>query len=123
MGMREKLIELLSENFAEFCNVDIITGNCKIRAITFDADKFADHLIANGVTIQKWIPVTERLPKEDNFLAVTKGKLVGEAFIMQGEIYWQEDAVEWDDAEPITERVTHWMPLPEPPSGERRTDD
>ena len=49
--MREKLIEVLSENFAEFCNVDIIAGHCKIRAITFDADKFAGHLIANGVTI------------------------------------------------------------------------
>ena len=75
----------------------------------------ANILIENGVTIQKWIPVTERLPEEDNFIAVTKLGLVGEAFIMQGEIYWQEDAVEWADAEPITARVTHWMPLPEPP--------
>ena len=71
--------------------------------------------IVKDINVPSWIPVTERLPKEDNFLAVTKGGLVGEAFIMQGEIYWQEDAVEWDDAEPITERVAHWMPLPEPP--------
>lgn len=49
--MREKLIELLSEDFVEFCNVDIIAGHCKIRAITFDVDRFADHLIANGVVV------------------------------------------------------------------------
>ena len=51
MGMRKKLIELLSEDVVEFCNVDIIAGHCKIRAITFNVDNFADHLIANGVTI------------------------------------------------------------------------
>jgi hypothetical protein len=28
-----------------------------------DAEKCVDHLIANGVTVQKWVPVTERLPE------------------------------------------------------------
>ena len=50
--MREKLIELLSENFCEYCNVDIIAGKCKISAITFNVEEFADYLIAHGVTIQ-----------------------------------------------------------------------
>lgn len=49
--MREKLIELLSENFVDFCNVDIIAGHAKIRAITFRADDFADYLISHGVTL------------------------------------------------------------------------
>lgn len=49
--MRDKLIELLSENFVDFCHVVVVAGNCKISAVTLDADKFADHLIANGVTI------------------------------------------------------------------------
>jgi hypothetical protein len=57
--MRNKLIELLSENFVEFCNVQIIAGNAKISAVTIDAEKFADHLLANGVTVQQWIPVKE----------------------------------------------------------------
>lgn len=56
---RGKLIELLSyfgdgyvaENRHIVCDTKI----CEI----------ADHLIANGVTIQKWIPVTERLPQEE----------------------------------------------------------
>ena len=51
MGMREKLIELLSENISEFCKLSVIRGTTKITAITLDADRFADHLIANGVTI------------------------------------------------------------------------
>lgn len=28
------------------------------------AENIADDLIANGVTVQEWIPVTERLPEE-----------------------------------------------------------
>ena len=51
MTDREKLIELLNENFTEYCKVDIIAGHCKIRAITFEVDRFADYLISNGVTI------------------------------------------------------------------------
>ena len=60
MNDRERLIELLSENFVEYSNVQLIAGNCKISAITLDADKMADHLIANGVVVQKqgkWIAV------------------------------------------------------------------
>lgn len=63
--MRDKLIELLSENFVDFCHVVMVAGNCKISAVTLDADKFADRLIANGVTfaeslvgINKTSPVT-----------------------------------------------------------------
>ena len=51
MGMREKLIELLSDNISEFCKLSVIRGTTKITGITFDADRFADYLIANGVTI------------------------------------------------------------------------
>mgnify|MGYP007133149958 CR=1 FL=1 len=59
MDVREKLIKLLSDNFVDFINVDIVAGNCKIRAITFNADDFADCLIANGVTITPAVPGPE----------------------------------------------------------------
>lgn len=49
--MRDKLIDLLSENFVDFCHVVMVAGNCKISAVTLEADKFADHLISLGVTI------------------------------------------------------------------------
>ena len=45
---REKLIELLKSG--------------GVRGFPFNA-ALADHLIANGVTVQKWIPVSERLPE------------------------------------------------------------
>lgn len=35
-------------------------------------ERIANHLLANGVTVQKWIPVTERLPeKEGQYLIWT----------------------------------------------------
>jgi hypothetical protein len=51
--MREKLIELLQSSPTD------IMGNHGVGAL-------ADHLVASGVTFaadNKWIPVTERLPK------------------------------------------------------------
>ena len=107
MGMREKLIELL----------------CKAHGMATDASLFedasyaqqleteADHLIANGVTIQKWIPVTEQ-PKERGFYFVTvKHWLDGKPVTI--EAYW--NSVDWMSCErrhELTPRVTHWMPLP-----------
>ena len=58
MTDRETLIKLLNHvgsNVMQFK-----TGNF--------IESLADYLIANGVTIQNWIPVTERLP--DNFVSV-----------------------------------------------------
>ena len=111
MTDREKLIDLLSENFTEYCNVDIVAGHCKIRAITFDVDRFADFLISNGVTFQRWIPVTERLPEHEDAVL---------CFIKNG----QQDILQFDKFENLwvgmqwtykRHAVTHWMPLPEPP--------
>jgi hypothetical protein len=51
MTDREKLIEILGENISEYCRLSIIAGTTKITGVTFDAYRFADHLIANGVTI------------------------------------------------------------------------
>ena len=56
--MREKLIELLQDSVYE--NVELDDGY-----VGYDVnyDNIANYLIANGVTVQKWIPVTERLPE------------------------------------------------------------
>lgn len=92
--MREKLIELLRE-------VQYLGGL---------EEKIADHLIANGVTIQKWIPVSERLP-EVGETAIALGSRGG-VYVAQykGSIYWHKLNARCHMCEP-----THWMPLPEMP--------
>jgi hypothetical protein len=97
--MREKLIELLADS----------------EHMSYE--KQADHLIANGVTIAKWIPVTERLPKHFGTFIVALKDMNG---------YCSTNAADYDYSQqrwrglPMGARdeVTHWMPLPEPPKGE-----
>ena len=93
--MREKLIEL----------IQAAVSGCA----TYWAGLIADHLIANGVTIQKWIPVTERLPKESgHYLVCTvhefyKTANIEKAHFRSGGFYG--NGGHWSN-------VTHWMPLP-----------
>ena len=75
----------------------------------------ADHLIANGVTVQKWIPVSERLPEDWKERVLVKIKdannIIGHPD-MDTDRYMGDIWVRWGH------NVTHWMPLPEPPKGE-----
>ena len=107
MGMREKLIELVK-------NV-----RSKIT-VWHTSEEIADMLIANGVTIQKWIPVTERLPRPNKLVLCWWQSGDGERE-HYGFATFQSHGVWYVSNEGMPE-VTHWMPLPEPPSGERRTD-
>ncbi|MBQ8360008.1 MAG: DUF551 domain-containing protein [Oscillospiraceae bacterium] len=83
-------------------------------------EDIADHLIANGVTVQKWIPVTERLPDK-------MGKYICQYVFGENteypfyQVLWYFTAVEkphFQHEGSMGLRVTHWMPLPEPPKGE-----
>lgn len=58
--MRDKLIELIEE--AAIQHLDAYAN----------AGRVADYLIDHGVTIQRWIPVEERLPEEDGDYLVCK---------------------------------------------------
>ena len=78
------------------------------------ANEIADPLIAAGVTIQRWIPVTERLPEDYNLIvALTVG---GDRIIAAHDKYgW----LRYGGYECERNRsITHWMPLPEPPGKE-----
>ena len=61
MDVKKKLTELLD--------------NFPVQMEWHSNEELADHLIANGVTIQQWIPVTERLPTTDGrFMVTIKGR-------------------------------------------------
>lgn len=122
MDVREKLIEILKQAPFEGKVLDEWWLEEKIKAI-------ADHLIANDITVQKWISVNDRLPIEEakahehgwpgeycEFLVmIEKGSL-------PTTLYYDLEENEWFRINTASERetyeVTHWMPLPEPPKGE-----
>ena len=113
MADREKLIELIRQFY--------------MNNFIHSYQRLADHLIANGVTIQRWIPVTERLPDtipcgagtaySEAVNVLTTGRKVltaiwdGTDFIADAE-FWEAEG----------EEITHWtpvlLPLPEAPKGE-----
>ena len=121
---REKLIELFNESlFAESWDSNDYPND----------EAAVDYLIANGVTVQKWIPVTERLPEADgDYLVFERGYIVPAirvlSFAKDGrkvdkyDFYrgwknvWYRYDSEWGHL--TIDDVTHWMPLPEPPKGE-----
>ena len=65
----------------------------------------ADKLIANGVTVQEWVSVDDRLPGVGNIVLIyseTDGVCLDS---------YSDDTFDYFD-------VTHWMPMPQPPKGE-----
>ena len=75
------------------------------------SEEIAENLIANGVTMQEWISVEDRLPtREDaneteSILAINKDeRYVGR---------WV-----WDIVARWPTEFTYWMPIPQPPKGE-----
>ena len=116
MDVREKLVELI---FSSLCRH--IHKSCKL------AENITDDLITNGVTVQEWISVNDRLPDKDGCYIVTAcdegcscgdgiwyDTVVTEAEHYKGEWSWNENGTEYD----ITDFVTHWQPMPQPPKGE-----
>lgn len=94
-----------------------------------DALKSANAEIARLTEAERWIPVSERLPEERGYyLAVVHRTAPDELGgnetrirIMQwmGEDWrYAYHVPEWINRE-ITDTVTHWMPLPEPPESRR----
>ena len=116
---REKLIDLIEttvprEKVAAYGEVPVTVG------------RIADHLIANGVTVQQWIPVTERLPESKEKLLVYGGNIeiwfngVKQPMpsIFTGYMRGLDEGwFTWDTDDYISD-VTHWMPLPQPPDEE-----
>ena len=108
MDVREKLVELL--------DIIIQPGQKTLGDI-------ADYLISNGVTVQEWISVDDRLPDETGrYLAVKKRIAPDEfggsrtdivilRFFVDDGFRMPTHIPDWINEE-INEEVTHWMPLP-----------
>ena len=114
--MKEKLIELFQTSPMD------VMGNHPVGSL-------ADWLIANGVTIQKWIPASEP-PKEDGKDLVRK--LIFDRTSIIDVLSYAHDGEKVDKYDLEGEKnvwykydsevgyyasggVTHWMPLPEMP--------
>lgn len=109
MDVREKLVELLTEFYG-----------CDPMYYNVDALAIADYLVSNGVTVQEWISVDDRLPEYSNdefadAVLVTDGFVQHMAYFVGGEWRFAESG---EIKEPMWYRITHWMPLPELPKGE-----
>ena len=109
MNVREKLVELIEQSGACF-DCFPVAGYEKD-----EIENIASHLIANGVTVQEWISVDDRLPQ--NFVSVLGYMTDAEEFPPVRECYTVGNAFFFPalgDVHP----VSHWCELPKPPKGE-----
>ena len=103
MTDRERLLEILNVPIYPHEQVDPL-------------EAVADYLLDNGVTFQKWIPVTERLPDSQGTYLCRYGFGQFVDYMTTGCIDWIafDKHPHWQHASTGL-FVTHWMPLPEPP--------
>ena len=129
MDIKEKLVEQLREVASKtppICRYDnpdeiehfgkTITVYCKPFEQFQELMRDAADYIANGVTVQEWILVTERLPEKGEEVLVfdTRENWTGFAWLRPDETW---TILGFDFHFDLGE-VTHWMPLPQPPKGE-----
>ena len=93
--------------------IDVVWKIDTMRAVGVELSECVDHLISNGVTVQKWIPVSERLPEKSGYYLteIRKGNEMVLAYSSRHRAFNAFDEVE--NEFPVD--VTYWMPLPEPP--------
>ena len=118
MNVREKLVELLRNS----PHLDIVKGY-KGNDCTFEQG--ADWLIANGVTVQEWISVKDKLPPYNHDVLVYRPNMAMKFLVDNYEGYYGGDDDEWYEGwakygKDIHGKsiITHWAHLPMPPKGE-----
>ena len=98
MDVREKLVELIAK--AKYICANDYSDHTEDEYI-------ADTLLDNGVTVQEWISVNDRLPNPfESVLVFRDGKI---------SIDYNEGNG-WFAYDFNGKRVTHWMPLPLAPT-------
>ena len=102
MDVRGKLVELVKRAITDWKHGDV-------------SEMIADHLISNGVTLQEWVSVDDRLPEHGDVVVVWH-TYMEHPFVCQ----WDERSDCWIDDKFTFGRktITHWCYLPQPPKGE-----
>ena len=108
-NVREKLVGLLTG-----CG---ICFHCLPSGIHEEQEKcrIADYLLANGVTVQEWIPVSEPPEWDGRFFVARYDSVTKIPFT---DILWFERGQWWNRLHGGNFAVTHWMPMPPLPKGE-----
>ena len=106
MEVREKLIEIVCDAMES----DGCIGHCN-HPPCFEVERVVNALIDNGVTVQEWIPVDDRLPEEKGRY-LTANKRYGDKIVVfdlwfGGGFWYVEEEDDVFDFE-----VTYWMPMP-----------
>ena len=102
MDVREKLIEILRKPIFP-------------HELADPTEAVADYLLDNGVTVQEWISVKDRLPVDWCPVLVMVREIEKPLLGSYRENVWFHER--WNTTF-INGEVTHWMPLPQPPKGE-----
>lgn len=70
MDVMGKMVELLEPHMSGLaCEYE--SGSCELTSCrSCNARNIADHLISNGVTVQEWVSVEDRLPEENTTVIV-----------------------------------------------------
>ena len=107
MDVREKLIGLIA-NAKYICANDYSDHT--------EDEYIADTLLDNSVTVQEWVSVNDRLPEEKvNCIVHYKHAYC------DNDDYWAIGICFYDGEKfriGCAYKVTHWMPMPQPPKGE-----
>ena len=113
MSEREKLIEILDRLFIDY-------GAQAIYFTDQECEDIADNLISNGVTMQKWIPVSDETRKPQDrrnyFIAYVFGDstmtFYGEAKYYANGDNGYVQGTHFSNEGVDGMRVTHWMEIP-----------
>ena len=108
MAVKEKLVELLD---------DMQRSGTGYFGRAIENKKIADYLIRHGVTVQEWVSVDDRLPEEKANCIVyyQHAYCDNDDYWAIGMCFYDGEKFRVDPAY----KVTHWMPLPQPPKGEQ----
>ena len=103
MDVKEKLVEILRKPIFPHELVD-------------PTEAVADYLLDNGVTVQEWISVDDRLPEEKvNCIVHYKHAYCdNDDYWAIGICFYDGEKFQMD----LSYKVTHWQYLPQPPKGE-----